>query len=204
MSPQRQTNWFNRPFDKVTFDNNPVVATTVLLQETLSGTKDMGFEQQYRANKDTMKSYGLNAAWDVTDRFKVTVDGHISKADSAPDAPNGTSSTLGQHRRADHLRHSVDFSGDIPVQSFTINDAPRAATATAAGHRRPGQPGRAHLGPAPAAGGQGDPRRRRLGAGRRRQPVRLRGELPTPNMTRPAASTPSRTWAAGGSPTPAT
>jgi TonB-dependent receptor len=117
------TNWFNRPFDKVTFDNNPVVATAVLLQETLSGTKDMGFEQQYRANEDTLKSYGLNAAWDLTDRFKVTVDGHISKADSAPDAPNGTSSTSVSIGAPIISSHSVDFSGKIPVQSFTINDA---------------------------------------------------------------------------------
>ena len=117
------TNWFNRPFDKVTFDDNPVVATAVLLQETLSGTKDMGFEQQYRANEDTMKSYGLNAAWDLNDRFKVTVDGHISKADSAPDAPNGTSSTSVSIGAPIISSHSVDFNGKIPVQSFTINDA---------------------------------------------------------------------------------
>jgi TonB-dependent receptor len=117
------TNWFNRPFDKVTFDDNPVVATAVLLQETLSGTKDMGFEQQYRANEDTLKSYGLNAAWDLSDRFKVTVDGHISKADSAPDAPNGTSSTSVSIGAPIVSSHSVDYSGKIPVQSFTINDA---------------------------------------------------------------------------------
>jgi TonB-dependent receptor len=117
------TNWFNRPFDKVTFDDNPVVATAVLLQETLSGTKDMGFEQQYRANEDTLKSYGLNAAWDITDRFKLVVDGHISKADSAPDAPNGTSSTSVSIGAPVISSHSVDFSGKIPVQSFTINDA---------------------------------------------------------------------------------
>ena len=88
------TNWFNRPFDRVTFDNNPVVATAVLLQENLSGTKDMGFEQQYRANNDTLKSYGLNAAWDLSDRFRVNIDGHISKSDSKPGAPNGSSSTM--------------------------------------------------------------------------------------------------------------
>ena len=39
-----QTNWFNRPFDKVTFDDNPTVATAVFLQETLSGVKETGFE----------------------------------------------------------------------------------------------------------------------------------------------------------------
>ena len=117
------TNWFNRPFDRVTFDNNPVVATAVLLQENLSGTKDMGFEQQYRANTDSLKSYGLNAAWDLTDRFRVNIDGHISKSDSKPGAPNGTSSTMVSIGAPIVTSHSVDYSGKVPVQSFTINDA---------------------------------------------------------------------------------
>lgn len=118
-----QTNWFNRPFDKVTFDKNPTVATAVFLQETLSGTKDTGFEQQYRANEDKLKSFGLNGAWDVTDRFKITVDGHISKASSDPDAPNGTSSTSVSIGAPIISTHSVDYNGKIPVQSVIINDA---------------------------------------------------------------------------------
>jgi TonB-dependent receptor len=117
------TNWFNRPFDKVTFDSNPVVATAVLLQENLSGTKDMGFEQQYRANTDSLNSYGLNAAWDLSDRFRVNVDGHISKSDSKPGAPNGTSATMVSIGAPIVSSHSVDYSGKVPVQSFTINDA---------------------------------------------------------------------------------
>jgi TonB-dependent receptor len=118
-----QTNWFNRPFDKVTFDNNPVVATAVFLQETLSGVKDTGFEQQYRANEDKLQSFGLNGAWDVNDRFHVTVDGHISKAESNPDAPNGTSSTSVSIGAPIISSHSVDYSGKVPIQAVTINDA---------------------------------------------------------------------------------
>ncbi len=117
------TNWFNRPFDKVTFDNNPTVATAVLLSETLSGTKDMGFEQQYRSNEDTLKSYGLNAEWDLSDRVRVRLDGHISKADSGPDSPNGTSSTTVSIGAPIVSSHSVDYSGKVPVQKITINDA---------------------------------------------------------------------------------
>ena len=117
------TNWFNRPFDRVTFDGNPVVATAVLLQETLSGTKDMGFEQQYRANKDTLESYGLGAEWALSDTFRVNFDGHISKTDSSPDAPNGTSMTSVSIGAPIVSSHSVDYSGKVPVQTFTINDA---------------------------------------------------------------------------------
>jgi TonB-dependent receptor len=118
-----QTNWFNRPFDKVTFDDNPTVATAVFLQETLSGVKDTGFEQQYRANEDKLSSFGLNGAWDVSDRFHLAVDGHISKAESNPDAPNGTSSTSVSIGAPIISSHSVDYSGKVPIQAVTINDA---------------------------------------------------------------------------------
>jgi len=118
-----QTNWFNRPFDRVTFDDNPVVATAIFLQETLSGTKDVGFEQQFRANTDTVQSYALNGAWQVNDRFAVTVDGHFSKANSKPGGSNGTSSTLVAIGAPIISAHSVDYSGSVPIQSPTINDA---------------------------------------------------------------------------------
>jgi TonB-dependent receptor len=120
-----QTNWFNRPFRQVRFDSNPVVATTVFLQENINGVKDTGFEQQYRATKDSMTSFGLNASWDVSDNFSVSIDGHISTSKSEPDAPNGTSSTLVSIGAPVIAAHSLDFSSGFPVQSITINDALR-------------------------------------------------------------------------------
>lgn len=120
-----QTNWFNRPFRQVTFDSNPAVASTVFLQENISGVKDTGFEQQYRATKDTLESFGLNARWDLTDRFSLNIDGHISTAESLPDAPNGASSTLISLGAPVVAAHSVDYSSGFPVQNITINDALR-------------------------------------------------------------------------------
>lgn len=120
-----QGNWFNRPFRQVTFDANPAVATTVFLQENISGVKDAGFEQQYRATKDTLESFGLNAKWDLTDQFSINIDGHVSTAESLPDAPNGTSSTLISLGAPVIAAHSVDYSSGFPVQTITINDALR-------------------------------------------------------------------------------
>ncbi|MBX9617149.1 MAG: TonB-dependent receptor [Caulobacteraceae bacterium] len=120
-----QTNWFNRPFGQVRFDDNAAVASTVFLQETINGVKDTGFEQQYRATKDTLESFGLNARWQLTDNFSVVVDGHMSTAESLPDSSNGASSTLISMGAPVIAAHSVDFSGDIPVQRITINDALR-------------------------------------------------------------------------------
>jgi len=118
-----QTNWFNRPFREVRFDTNTAVATTVFLQENINGTKDTGFEQQYRATKDTLQSFGLNATWDLSDSFTVSIDGHLSKSASDPDAPNGTSSTLVSIGAPVIAAHSLDFSSGFPIQSITIDDS---------------------------------------------------------------------------------
>lgn len=120
-----QTNWFNRPFGRVAFDSNPAVATTVFLQENISGVKDTGFEQQYRATKDTLESYGLNAEWNLTDQFTLSIDGHVSTAESLPDSSNGASSTLISLGAPVIAAHSVDYSSGFPVQNITINDALR-------------------------------------------------------------------------------
>src|SRR6478735_383622 len=44
-----QATWLNRPFSKVAFDGNDQVATAVSITDIISGAKDGGFEQQYRA-----------------------------------------------------------------------------------------------------------------------------------------------------------
>lgn len=120
-----QTNWFNRPFNQVRFDDNPVVPTTVFLQETLNGVKDIGFEQQYRATKSDLYAFGVNANWEISDGFTLNLDANTSKAKDRPDSPNGASSTLVGIGAPVVSAHSVDFSGGIPVQEWTLNDALR-------------------------------------------------------------------------------
>lgn len=120
-----QTNWFNRPFGQVEFDDNPIVASTVFLQETLSGVKDIGFEQQYRATKSELQSYGLNADWEIADGFTLKLDANTSRSKTTPDSPNGASSTLVSFGAPVVASHSVDFTGAIPVQEWTLNDALR-------------------------------------------------------------------------------
>jgi TonB-dependent receptor len=116
-------NWFNRPFDVVRFDGNPVINSAVYLHEVLSPTKDgPGSENQYRATKATLQDYGLNFAWDVTDTFHVGLDGHISSADTLPNNPNGATSTLVAMAGYGVHDHSVDYSSGVPVQIFDFND----------------------------------------------------------------------------------
>jgi hypothetical protein len=55
-----QAQWLNRPFSRVEFDGNPDVATAVKITDIISGAKDGGFEQQYRAIEENLLSLGLN------------------------------------------------------------------------------------------------------------------------------------------------
>jgi TonB-dependent receptor len=119
-----ESNWFNRPFDVVTFDSGHSVATTTYLHEVIAGeTKDAGFEQQYRAQANTLEDFGLNGKWDATDRLTVAVDGHISVSNSRPDNPNGMSSSLLALSSPTLASHSWDYSdGGFPVQTVVYAD----------------------------------------------------------------------------------
>jgi TonB-dependent receptor len=122
-----QTNWFNRPFDSITFDNDPVVATAVQMDDIDLVGKDIGFEQQYRASKTKLYSLGLNAKWDISDEITFSLDGNTSRSKTDPDSPNGATSTLVGMGAPVVFGHSVDFSGDIPQQSWsqTMDDCAR-------------------------------------------------------------------------------
>ena len=118
-----QTNWFNRPFDRITFDLNDAVPTAVFIEEGAGyGTKDIGFEQQYRATDTELQSYGLNLEWEVADSLTLTLDGNHSLSQSTPGASNGASSTLFSMGAPVVDAHSVNFSGPVPVQLWTLND----------------------------------------------------------------------------------
>jgi TonB-dependent receptor len=119
-----QGNWFNRPFDHITFDTSDTVPTAIYIDEGAGyGTKDIGFEQQYRATRTELQSYGLNAEWEVVPSLTLTLDGNHSLSKSNPHAANGASSTLVSIGAPVVDAHSVDYSGPIPRQSWTLNDS---------------------------------------------------------------------------------
>ncbi|WP_375286741.1 TonB-dependent receptor [Sphingomonas sp.] len=120
-----QTNWFNRPFDAVEFGGNSAIPTAVFLERTDDGTKDYGYEQQLRATKTQLQSYGLNGKWEITDAVTLNLDGYHALSKSTPDNPNGTSATLVSLGAPVGLTQSVDFSSGFPVQTQVINDAIR-------------------------------------------------------------------------------
>ncbi len=130
-----QTNWFNRPFDEVTFSGGTVPLTEYLFED-IGGTadnadlftqsvKDIGSEQIYRSSKETLTSFGANIEWEASDQLTVTLDGHSGRAWSGPNARNGTTATRISIGAPVIANHSLDTSSGFPVQQFTVNDCSR-------------------------------------------------------------------------------
>ncbi len=119
-----QATWLNRPFSKVVFDGNPQVATASSITDIISGTKDGGFEQQYRAIKDRLQSYGLNFKFRPIDALTLTLDGHHSVAEALPNNPLGQSSTLVSIAQKTIAGQTLSLVDGFPVQTITFNDNP--------------------------------------------------------------------------------
>ncbi|MFK3889645.1 TonB-dependent receptor [Sphingomonas sp. NPDC079357] len=135
-SRSEQTNWFNRPFSEVRFDDNPNMATAIFLRDYLpTSPKDEGFEQQQAATKARLASVGLNAKWEFASNLTLTVDGHHSVSTSSPDNPNGTTATTVALGAPVIQGHSLDFSTGFPQQAQVINDCYKSdPTATPKGN----------------------------------------------------------------------
>ncbi len=86
----------------------------MFLKDTISGTKDGGFEQQYRAQKDKLESYGFNAKWQASDTLSFNIDGHISTASSTPDNPLGKSSSTVSIAYKGVAGQTLDISSGFP------------------------------------------------------------------------------------------
>ncbi len=83
-----QTIWLQRAnsFTHLTFDTDEAVATPIFLRDIV-GTKDFGYEQQRQEQEYKLDSLGFNAKWDVTDRFRLSFDGHSTTSKSLPNDP---------------------------------------------------------------------------------------------------------------------
>ncbi|RPE81866.1 TonB-dependent receptor [Vulcaniibacterium tengchongense] len=80
--------WLQRAnsFTHLEFDTGQEVATPVYLRDIV-GAKDFGFEQQRNEQKYKLDSIGLNAVWNVSDRFSLAFDAHNTKSSSRPNDP---------------------------------------------------------------------------------------------------------------------
>jgi TonB-dependent receptor len=115
-----QTNWFQRPFTEVAFDDNERMQTAVVLAEAIQA--DKGYEQQRFATKTELYSFGGNAKWNFTDTLSLRLDANHSKSTTDPDNANGSSATTISIGAPVRATHRVDYTNGFPQQSETIND----------------------------------------------------------------------------------
>ena len=122
-----QTMWLQNSLSHVTFDGNTQVATPVYIRDIAGSAKDFGFEQQRDEQKYTLGSLGLNARWDVNDRFSLTFDAHNTKVRSRPNDPiTGGSSTafslagLAPDRVNNNWAQEYWFNSGLPIMARTL------------------------------------------------------------------------------------
>jgi TonB-dependent receptor len=120
-----QTNWFQlQGTDTIVWSDSAIIPSTEFFEENYApgSVFDVGYENQFRANDDTLTSVGFNAEWDLTDSFSLIFDAHTSRGESLPGAPNGTSSTMFGMGANVKTGHSLDLSSGFPVQAWTFDD----------------------------------------------------------------------------------
>jgi TonB-dependent receptor len=115
-----QTNWFQRPFTQVTFDDNTRMQSAVILAEAVQA--DKGYEQQRFATDTELYSFGGNIKWNFTDTMSLTLDANHAKSKTNPDNANGSSATTISIGAPVRATHRLDFTSGFPQQSETIND----------------------------------------------------------------------------------
>jgi len=118
-----QTLWMQNStsIDHVIFDDN-TVATPLFVSETNLANKDMGFEQQWREQEDTLESAGFNVEWSVNDAFTLALDAHDSSMESLPAGLGDTGSIAIPIGAPVGIGQTWDFSGDLPGANFIFND----------------------------------------------------------------------------------
>lgn len=122
-----QTYWLgnNSSVAEVEFDNS-YVATPLFIREANLADKDMGHEQQWREQEDTLKSVGVNLAWDVSDSFSLAFDAHKSSMDSLPAGPGNSGSIDISIGAPVAVGQTWDFRGDLPGANFDFDDSGKA------------------------------------------------------------------------------
>ena len=118
-----QANWYNRPFDEVTFDGNSEVATAIFLDDSLTSPKDDGFENQFRGTRERLWSAGLNVDFQATDNLTLRLDGHHSVAKALPNNPLGHTSTLFGFAHKAAADQTMTIVDGFPQQGMTFDDS---------------------------------------------------------------------------------
>ncbi|WP_188150874.1 TonB-dependent receptor [Teredinibacter waterburyi] len=123
------TNWIQNGSNvsRIVFDDS-AIATPLQVSEVYGGTVDVGYEQQYRSQSNTLDSLGLNLAFQVSDSFSLNFDAHSSTLESTPTGPDASGEVAIGLGAPSVTAKTLDFSGNIPTYSYTTDVANNALT----------------------------------------------------------------------------
>ncbi|MCA0894579.1 TonB-dependent receptor [Microbulbifer agarilyticus] len=124
------TNWIQNGSNlaRIVFDDSEI-ATPLSITEAYGGTVDIGFEQQYRAQSNTLDSLGVNFEFEVNDALTLAFDVHDSSMESLPTGPDRAGEVAIGLGSPTVTGKTLDFSGTTPQYSHTTTVAGNALTA---------------------------------------------------------------------------
>jgi TonB-dependent receptor len=111
--------WFSPTYQSATWSDGPV-ASPIIYTET-NTQNDRPMAAGVDASKNTRTSIGFNLEWDITDRLRVALDYHDSKAEREPNSIYGSSGNISIAAFGRNSA-SVDYSTEIPVTTIGMND----------------------------------------------------------------------------------
>ena len=113
--------WFNFGPSTSSWTKGPVAAPLIYTETIVPATSDIAMGGAQFATRTQNKSLGFNAAWRVSNNLKLELDTHKSSAESTPDSPYGSNTTIGT---ASFSRGTTtaDFTHDFPVLSIAGAD----------------------------------------------------------------------------------
>ncbi len=118
------TNWIQNGSNiaEVVFDDSEI-ATPLSITEAYNGTVDVGYEQQFRMQSNTLDSLGFNLDFQVSDELSLSFDAHDSTMESLPTGPDGSGEVAIGLGSPTVKGKTLDFSASIPTYSYTTNVA---------------------------------------------------------------------------------
>lgn len=108
--------------EQVDFDNSGAIAVPLYIQENLNN-KDMGYEQQWREQNNTLHSVGINTEWNVSDALTLRFDAHDSSMDNMPDGPGQAGEIAMSVGAPIGDRQYFWFGSDLPQGAFDWDDS---------------------------------------------------------------------------------
>jgi len=111
--------WFSPTFQSATWSDGPI-ASPIIYTET-NNQPDRPMAAGVDASKNTRSSIGFNLEWDITDRLRVALDYHDSKAEREPNSVFGSSGNISIAAFGRNSA-SVNYSTEIPVTTIGMND----------------------------------------------------------------------------------